>query len=155
MSRASKYNVLGFDPQKAADDGRGLSRIFRNLQDTVAKLTDAVGSKLFADLKGPISDLNTFLLANGDKIAGIVSKIAAAFVEMLKFLAENLPKLDNFVASMGGWNNALKALGLIVTATYVANFVRLFGALSGLASLAMPPWALAILGVGAAGALYI
>ncbi len=149
----AKYSILGFDPQKAAEDGKNLTRIFRNLYDTVDKIAQSIGSKLFGDLKGPISDLNDYLLAHGKEIADTIVKIADALFRMLDFLVRHLPDLDRFVESIGGWGVALTALAAIISASFVGRVLGLLGALRGLSLLAMPPWALAVLGLGAGAAV--
>lgn len=147
-----KYSFLGFDAQKAAADGKALTQLFRSLFDTVDKLTQAIGSKLFVDLKEPIENLNAYLLAHGKEITDTVVKIADAFAKMLIYLVEHLPDLNKFAGMVGGWNNALGVLATIVSAAFVGRILSLFGALRGLSLLTMPPWALGVLGVGAAAA---
>ena len=146
---AAKYNILGFDPEKAAKDGQALTQLFRGLYDTVEKLVESIGSKLFANLKGPIADLNTFLLAHGKEIADAIAEIATAIVDLAKGLIEQLPRLNAFVHMLGGWSAALTALSAVISAAFVARVAGLLTGLSGLSILAMPPWVLALLGVGA------
>ena len=144
-----KYSILGFNPQKAAEDGRALTRLFRDLADTVTKITDAIGSKLFNDLKGPIADLNQYLLQHGKELSNTIAAIGEALFKMLDYIVRNFPVLDKFVGTVGGWSTALTALGVAVSAGMVLRVTSLLGAMRGLTMLAMPPWVLALLGIGA------
>ena len=148
-----KYSRLGFDPDKSAKDGKDLMQSFRSLYDTIQKIGEDSRSGSFEKFRKTLNDLNEFLQAHGQQIADILWKISDALLSILKYIVEHLPALDDFVTSIGGWTKAFEGLFAVFLAERVGRVLSVFSALRGISMLTMPPWALALLGVGTAGAL--
>lgn len=152
-----KYGVLGFDPQKAADDGHRLMNMFRDLNDTVAKIGEGAASKVFRDMEPILKGLNDWLLKNGEQLAGILASMADGFLKMAAALIQAIPEIDAFVKNTlgpNGWNVALAAFATVIAVRLVPGLTSLMGLLTGLTALSPPAWLLAILGVGSYAAFH-
>ena len=143
----AKAKVMGVDLQQAAKDGQGLTTAFRSLGGTFGIIRDKIGSDLFKGLSPGLKGLNDYLLSHGREISDVVVKIADALLKMFTYVVENLPDVDKFVKSIGGWEVALGALGVIVAAKVLGPLGAFSKILTGLVGIVPPQWLLLALGL--------
>ena len=146
-----KASAMGVDLEKAAADGKSLTQAFRGVRTTLDLIIDAAATPLFQKLDGPIRALNDFLTLHGKEIASIIGDIASALLRITTIVLENLPNIDKFAKSLGGWETVFAGLAAVISVAFLARMAGLLTAMRGLSLLSIPPGVLAILGVGAAG----
>ena len=180
-SRA-KYARMGYDPDKAKDDAKGLQHALRDMFESVNIIGEKTASKIFADVGDNLKSFTTFLEQHGDQIAEILSKVAQLVLAVSKALLELLTSdkvkggLDwlmgmfghveegsgKWVADTEKIKAALEALAVFVATVFVAKitgaFADILKELKPLLALLAPVFAalgIPILGTAAVGAALV
>lgn len=142
----ARYSRMGFDPDAAKEDAKGLQNSLRDLFDTLSVIGEKTVSRIFKDVGDNLKGLTTFLEQHGDQIAEILSKIAQAvlavsraFLELatsdtvkglLDGLLGSFGKVDDatgkWVADTEKIKGALEALATFVATIFVAKITRAF-----------------------------
>ena len=148
----AKARAMGVDLEKAAQDGKSLTQALRDVRSTLDLIVDSADSPLFQQLDKPLRDLNAFLLAHGKDIADILGRIAGALLKLFTAVVEHLPDLDRLAERMGGWETVFTGLAAIISVAFVGRLAGMLGSLRAMTLLGMPPWMLAVLGVGVGAA---
>ena len=88
-SRA-KYARLGYDPDKATEDAKGLQHALRDMFESINIIGEKTASKIFADVGDNLKGFTTFIEQHGDQIAEILSKVAQMVLAVSRALLELL-----------------------------------------------------------------
>ena len=144
-SRA-KYARLGYDPDKAKDDAKGLEHALRDMFESISIIGEKTASKIFADVGDNLKGFTTFIEQHGDQIAEILSKVAQLVLAVSRALLELLTSekvkggLDwlmgmfghveegtgKWVADTEKIKAALEALAVFVATVFVAKITGAF-----------------------------
>lgn len=129
-SRA-KYARLGYDPDKAKEDAKGLEHALRDMFESIGIIGEKTASKIFKDVGDNLKGFTTFIEQHGDEIAEILSKVAQLVLGLSKALLE-LATSDKAKAFLDG---LLSAFGHVDEATgkWVADTDKIKAALEALA----------------------
>lgn len=145
-----KLRKAGLDPDKAARDANALQTTFRSIGSSIEVIGAKVTSRLFSDQNNAFSRFIDFLDRNGDKVAGIVSKLALLALQ----LAEALIKLATDDRTQKFLDAMLSGLGKVdeKTGEFTADVDKLKTALEVFAVFAAGTWLAKLLGAfGLAG----
>jgi hypothetical protein len=144
-SRA-KYARLGYDPDKAKEDAKGLEHALRDMFESINIIGEKTASKIFADVGDNLKGFTTFIEQHGDQIAEILSKVAQLVLAVSRVLLELLTSdkvkggLDwlmgmfghveegtgKWVADTEKIKAALEALAVFVATVFVAKITGAF-----------------------------
>ena len=144
-SRA-KYARLGYDPNKAAEDAKGLQHALRDMFESINIIGEKTASKIFADVGDNLKGFTTFIEQHGDQIAEILSKVAQLVLAVSRALLELLTSekvkggLDwlmgmfghveegsgKWVADTEKIKSALEALAVFIATVFVAKITGAF-----------------------------
>lgn len=142
----AKHARIGFDPDAAKEDAKGLQHAFRDMWDSISIVGEKAASKIFADVGGNIKSFTAFIEQHGDQIAEILSRVAQivlavsrAFLELatsdrvkgfLDGLLNTFGKVDD---ATGKWTadtekikDVLEALAVFVATVFVAKITNAF-----------------------------
>jgi len=142
----AKYSRMGFDPDAAKEDAKGLQHAFRDMWDSISIVGEKAASKIFSDVGDNLKSFTTFVEQHGDQIAEILSKVAQivlavsrAFLELatsdrvkgfLDGLLNTFGKVDEVT---GKWTadtekikDVLEALAVFVATVFVAKITNAF-----------------------------
>ncbi|WP_158810473.1 phage tail tape measure protein, partial [Beijerinckia sp. L45] len=147
----------GADPNAAAAGGTVYMQSLRRLDEVIKAVETRVETVLFVKLKPFLDKLADWFLANGNRIADIVSKIADDLIRLAVAIGEKLAAAD--------WDQILKRVEdlakrlseLVGPLTGDKSLIVLIGslglALAGLSAVIMPRWLMLLLGVGVVASL--
>ncbi|MDR3488820.1 MAG: M15 family metallopeptidase [Bradyrhizobium sp.] len=150
----SDQSRVGADPNAAAEGGTAYEQSLRRLLAIMDNVGTKVDEVLFVKLKPMLDQLSAWFLANGNRIADIVSRIADDLIRLALAIGQKLAGAD--------WDKILdriealaKSLGEVLDKlSGEQGLVILLGsfalALAALATLRLPMWLLGIMGVTAA-----
>ncbi|MCJ2031299.1 phage tail tip lysozyme [Methylobacterium sp. J-043] len=144
-----KLRKAGLDPDKAAADANALQTTFRSIGSSLEVLGAKIASRLFNEQNNAFKRFMEFVDTNGDKIAGIVSKLAQvalqlaeAFIKLatdertqrfLDALLGSLGKVDEktgeFTADVEKLKTALEVFAAFVVGTWLTKLLGAFGML--------------------------
>jgi len=145
----AKHARMGFNPDAAKEDAKGLQHAFRDMWDSISIVGEKAASKIFADVGGNLKSFTTFVEQHGDQIAEILSKVAQivlavsrAFLELatsdrvksfLDGVLNTFGKVDDatgkWTANTEGIKNALEALAIFVATVFVAKITGAFASI--------------------------
>ncbi|MFJ7441296.1 hypothetical protein ACIQW5_27040 [Methylorubrum thiocyanatum] len=144
-----RLRKAGLDPDKAAADANALQTTFRSIGSSLEVLGAKIASRLFSEQNNAFKRFMEFIDTNGDKIAGIVSKLAQvalqlaeAFIRLatdertqkfLDTLLGSLGKVDEktgeFTADVEKLKTALEVFAAFVVGTWLTKLLGAFGLL--------------------------
>lgn len=144
-----RLRKAGLDPDKAAADANALQTTFRSIGSSLEVLGAKIASRLFSEQNNAFKRFMEFIDTNGDKIAGIVSKLAQvalqlaeAFIKLatdertqkfLDTLLGSLGKVDEktgeFTADVEKLKTALEVFAAFVVGTWLTKLLGAFGLL--------------------------
>ena len=145
-----KLRNAGLDPDKAARDASALQTTFRSIGASIEVIGAKITSRLFSDQNNAFKRFIEFLDRNGDKIAGIVSKLAQVALQ----LAEAFIKLATDERTQKFLDTMLSGLGKVdeKTGEFTADVEKLKTALEVFAAFVVGTWLTKLLGAfGLAG----
>lgn len=144
-----KLRKAGLDPDKAARDANALQTTFRSIGSSIEVIGAKVASRLFSDQNNAFARFIDFLDRNGDRVAGVVSKLALLALQLAealirlatddrtqKFLdamLSGLGKVDEktgeFTADVDKLKTALEVFAVFIAGTWLAKLLGAFGLL--------------------------
>lgn len=142
-----RLKEAGLNADNAGKGGARFMQSIRGLGTELRTIWDAAAEKIFEQYGDVFKDLDDYLRAHAKEIAEAIAKIVGKILKLVRAIVKALPKIDDFVERIGGWNVALGALAAVLAARVLPGLARLSALLVELVGIQMPAWFLAMLGI--------
>jgi len=148
----NRLSQLGFGAD-AAENATKLQQSLRGLKQTLVDLSQGAQAEFFSQYGDDLKRLDNYLREHGREIADVLKHIFGAILQIVEAIVKALPEIDKAIGGENGWVKVFEALAAVLLLRLVPGLTSMVAMLGRLVAMTIPPWLLAMLGLGTASVI--